>query len=371
MQVDPSQFDASFPELRQNPPFTGSDGLAWIIENVDSEFAALENRHAIHVCNTLLTMQSIIPVAAIPSGEDEAGGYSTGDNAWYSFNIDWSGLLDAGFRFKHAVDPTEPVKEAPPGPHEWANVEPIGYNQDETPDQLHAETSAHPLLMGIITNASKSELRALVGRWGPLVQDSRGRTALHYAVIMNSGRACKLLLKHGAEVNAMDMNGATPLMYAAFKAHLDALITLFKHGATNEPDKYGQTALHWAVRHYSTDILKAILAQKEFVQAINQQDMNAFGTPLHTSISSYAVDHTQLLLGGCNDVAMVENFIFGTLLASFHKLRYHSAELRGLHRAARCFVLIGALIPVALCQNWGLRCWGRPLRDGPVRQDLP
>ena len=243
LQVDASQFETSFPELLQNPPFTGSDGLAWIVANVDSEFTALENRHAIHICNTLLTMQSILTIAAIPGGESD--GYATSEEAWYSFNIDWSGLAHAGFRFKHAVDPTEPAKEGLPGPHEWTDVEPIGYNQDETPDQLHAETSAHPLLMGIIKNVGKSELKALVGQWGPLVQDSRGRTALHYAVIMNSGRTCKLLLKHGAEVNATDMNGATPLMYAAFKAHLDALNTLFKHGATNEPDNYGQTALHW------------------------------------------------------------------------------------------------------------------------------
>ena len=53
-----------------------------------------------------------------------------------------------------------------------------------------------------------------------------------------------------------------------------------------------------------------------------------------------------------------------TPVARLHLCRHHSAASRGLHHAARWFVLIGVLSAL-LCPNWGFR----PRRPGHGRQD--
>jgi ankyrin repeat protein len=57
-----------------------------------------------------------------------------------------------------------------------------------------------------------------------------------------------LLLQHGADVNRVNYNGATALLYASAGGDPDIMRTLQKSGANVQvKDKMGQTALHWAV----------------------------------------------------------------------------------------------------------------------------
>ena len=64
--------------------------------------------------------------------------------------------------------------------------------------------------------------------------DALQRTPLHAAAIYNGPQACDLLLSRGANIAAVDDDGATPLHWAAVRKHLQVAKVLLKRGA--DPD---------------------------------------------------------------------------------------------------------------------------------------
>jgi ankyrin repeat protein len=58
------------------------------------------------------------------------------------------------------------------------------------------------------------------------VQDSEGRTALHFACDRGQLAAVELLLKHNAAVNIADTDGQTPLHYAVTCHHPEVIVKL-------------------------------------------------------------------------------------------------------------------------------------------------
>jgi ankyrin repeat protein len=76
----------------------------------------------------------------------------------------------------------------------------------------------------------------------------KGRTALiitcaYYGGVSN----CKVLLDHGADVNAVTVNGETALMLAASNAKSDVVTYLLSKGADPKlRDKSGKSALYYA-----------------------------------------------------------------------------------------------------------------------------
>lgn len=76
-------------------------------------------------------------------------------------------------------------------------------------------------------------------------RDVTGRTPLSVAMWETSAEVVHALLDLGADINAADDNGKTPLSYGVEKMELVRL--LVKRGADiNLPDKDGHTALWWA-----------------------------------------------------------------------------------------------------------------------------
>ena len=69
-------------------------------------------------------------------------------------------------------------------------------------------------------------------------EDVYGKTPLHSAAIAGSEAACRVLLEHGAEVNAQDQRGETPAHVAAKGGHGEALKLVVAAGAdVNGKDK--------------------------------------------------------------------------------------------------------------------------------------
>ena len=71
-------------------------------------------------------------------------------------------------------------------------------------------------------------------------------TYLHNAVGDGDLATCRALIKHGADVNAKDNYGYTPL----HRANLEMCELLIQHGAdVNANNKWGKTPLHWPTHH--------------------------------------------------------------------------------------------------------------------------
>jgi ankyrin repeat protein len=79
-------------------------------------------------------------------------------------------------------------------------------------------------------------------------KSSSGFTALMFAGREGDSGIAELLLAKGADVNAAASDGSTPLLVAAVRAHVDFALLLLDRGAKADGDfkNIGYTPLHWA-----------------------------------------------------------------------------------------------------------------------------
>jgi ankyrin repeat protein len=87
-------------------------------------------------------------------------------------------------------------------------------------------------------------------------KDSDGRTPLHWASYFNAIETAKLLIENGADVKAKDNWGQTPLHLASYSNYIELAKLLIERGAdVNAKDKYGRTPLDLA----GSDEMKTLL----------------------------------------------------------------------------------------------------------------
>jgi ankyrin repeat protein len=91
------------------------------------------------------------------------------------------------------------------------------------------------------------------------IQDSQGRTAVHFAAANGAQDSLEALLGENAAVDERDHNGRTPLMEAARGGHLDVVkYLLMKQINIGNRDSHKDTALIEAAREGFVQILEAL-----------------------------------------------------------------------------------------------------------------
>ena len=95
---------------------------------------------------------------------------------------------------------------------------------------------------------------------------------MHKAAYWGRLRVVKYLVRHGANVNAKDKNGRTPLHLAIGGRHFEVVKYLVKHGAdVNAKDKDGNTSLHKAVIMNELEVVKYLVKHGANLNAKNKE----------------------------------------------------------------------------------------------------
>ncbi|KAJ4449294.1 hypothetical protein ANN_00692 [Periplaneta americana] len=126
-------------------------------------------------------------------------------------------------------------------------------------------------------------------------KDINGNTPLMYAAEKRDSLLTEKLLLHGANVNAQNVYDKTALHNATLVGHLPTVECLLRHGADmNISNNYGRTPLHLAASSGHMPIVKHLLSGNEALLTIS----NSHGNTLlhdaayngHTSVVEYLIE---------------------------------------------------------------------------------
>ncbi|MXY85522.1 MAG: hypothetical protein F4Y95_03255 [Chloroflexi bacterium] len=135
-----------------------------------------------------------------------------------------------------------------------------------------------PLDVAFRYAASVWTIDALVDASGGIdAKDPRGRSMLHRAVETPHPRLVRRLLERGADPNARDQDGRSPLHLISTRGRhvansdqpeLSIISYLVQHGAMLElPDRNGWTALHWAAHEGGRRVIASLVEEGADVSA--------------------------------------------------------------------------------------------------------
>jgi ankyrin repeat protein len=115
-------------------------------------------------------------------------------------------------------------------------------------------------------------------------KDAEGNTPLVYAISSHRTEAVQMLIAKGAGLNTADNSGTTPLMHAcSFSAVEDIVDALLQSGcnvSTHNPGSSGWTALHYAAAHSEKEAVIQLLVKKGAgVDTLDDEGR----TPLHSA----------------------------------------------------------------------------------------
>jgi ankyrin repeat protein len=173
--------------------------------------------------------------------------------------------------------------------------------------------------------------------------DLLGQTPLLYAALMGHDALVELLLSRGADIDARNVVGLAPVHGAALCGHLDVMHRLHAAGAdVGAADRRRATPLHYATMMGRADVVEALLELGADVRATTATG----ATPLHTA--SWNVDEAR--------ARVLDGFRLGMDGAAYAILRdsmnaiLHAGDEHA--RIARLLLEHGAVVDARNAQRW-------------------
>lgn len=158
----------------------------------------------------------------------------------------------------------------------YGSVEAIQQAIDRGAELSATDRMGRSLLSMAATSGEPGSVDLLI-RLGVDVNTHHGKhgyTPLHAAVMRGNLDACHSLLAAGADVNALNGEGKTPLHDVAHApSHRQDLVDLLvsKGADIHAQDQKGNTPLHNAARHSNGEVAQALLAHGADMEALNQK----------------------------------------------------------------------------------------------------
>ncbi|KAH0554915.1 putative ankyrin repeat protein RF_0381 [Cotesia glomerata] len=130
--------------------------------------------------------------------------------------------------------------------------------------------------------------------WSHLITNKS--TPLHAAVKNKNLEVARQLLDKGANPDAQDILGKTPLRYAVEANDLKIADLLLPRSNVNLPDNYDQTPVYIAVKKGYIDLAERLLAEKATANCISNFRCEKLHTPLHAAVKNGQVELVNLLV---------------------------------------------------------------------------
>ena len=154
--------------------------------------------------------------------------------------------------------------------------------------------SAPPDLIFVSQHRNTGVARVLLEH-GAVVdaRDNEDSTPLHVASQHGHANAARLLLEHGADVHALNNNHSTPLHFASESGYAEAARVLLEHGAdVHALNNNRSTPLHFVSQHGEAEAARVLLEHGAIVDARDDDD----STPLHVASQCGNAKVARLLL---------------------------------------------------------------------------
>lgn len=136
------------------------------------------------------------------------------------------------------------------------------------------------------------------------IKDHQEFTALHLACVSAHVECVRLLVEHGANVNAKNMKFQVPIHMAAKAQSVECIDLLIKSGAdVNARDIDDRTPLHTAISHKTLNVCLAVDALLGYHAKVNVQDHYGF-TPLHLAALNEVPECVESLLAKGGNVGI-------------------------------------------------------------------